>query len=82
MTHSTTVLVGTNFDQRIDTGRIVLFADGSFFKGNFAQGKLDGQGIMIWSDGGCCIGDWKMDCVDGHGVEVLSSNPRVRFDGP
>lgn len=46
----------------------MLFQDGSYYKGQFVNNELDGQGEYFWKDKYRYVGYWKSNRKNGYGV--------------
>ena len=44
------------------------FSDGSYYEGDFVNGKFHGKGKYTWADGNVYVGDWVEDCRHGKGT--------------
>jgi len=46
---------------------IMVFDDGSYYEGDWRNGKMDGKGSYIYKDGQKYIGSWKSGEINGQG---------------
>lgn len=49
----------------------MLFADGSKYEGDFANGKINGYGTYFYANGAKYIGDWKDGYYNGEGTKYF-----------
>lgn len=56
------------------------YSNGSSYKGNFVNGKKEGEGTFIFKDGWKHIGFFKNDIPDGEGKQY-DENGKITFEG-
>jgi hypothetical protein len=47
-------------------------ADGSYYEGDYVEGRKEGKGKYVWPEGSYYYGDWKGNKINGY-VKVLFS---------
>ena len=52
------VHVGIYKDDQLGNKALALYADGSYFEGEFINGSREGNGVYIWSNGDWYQGKW------------------------
>lgn len=52
---------------------ILLFADGSFYRGEINKSVFDGRGKLTTTGGMSYIGEWKNGVPDGEGEEIFAN---------
>jgi len=53
--------------------KALSFSDGSSYRGDLINGKMDGRGYIQWPDGSSYKGDFKNNKMDGRGILTWSN---------
>lgn len=60
-------------------GEIKYAADGSYYRGDFANNMRDGRGELLMSNGDRYIGEWQGDMKSGYGKQEFIANGVVYY---
>lgn len=56
--------------QPVEENGTLRFSDGSTYRGDIINGKMEGKGYINWVDGSSYKGEFKNNMMDGHGILI------------